>query len=156
MLLFWLWRPIPAIAWQIDAPVMRAIVWFFFGSGLLIVLYTSFLIDHFDLFGLRQVVLYARMREYSHPPFMVRSLYAYIRHPLMLGFLISIWAAPTMTVGHLVFSILLTAYIFVGTRIEERELVNVLGADYERYREATPMFFPRPKTREVGDPAHTT
>jgi protein-S-isoprenylcysteine O-methyltransferase Ste14 len=156
ILLFLLWRPIPAIVWDMESPAIRVALWLLFGIGLFVVLYSSFLIDHFDLFGLRQVFFCFRDREYSRPAFVVRSLYSYIRHPLMAGFLISIWAVPTMTVGHLLFSSLLTAYIFFGTRIEERELVSELGADYERYQEETPMLVPFPKKRKTGQATQTS
>ena len=155
IVLFWSWRPMPALVWEIQAPTLRAMVWLLYGTGLCVVLYSSFLIDHFDLFGLRQVFLYLQQREYEHRPFMVHSLYNYVRHPLMLGFLIALWATPTMSVGHLFFSLLLTAYIFFGTKMEERELVQALGPQYEQYREETPGFFPLPKRQKGRGPVQT-
>jgi protein-S-isoprenylcysteine O-methyltransferase Ste14 len=143
------------VVWDVESSAIRVLLWCVFGLGILVVLYSSFLIDHFDLFGLRQVFLYFRAREYSHRPFMVRSLYSYVRHPLMAGFLIAIWATPTMTVGHLLFSLLLTAYIFFGTRMEERELIKVLGTDYETYRNETPMLLPLPKKGRSATPVRT-
>jgi protein-S-isoprenylcysteine O-methyltransferase Ste14 len=113
-----------------------------FFLGWFTVLYSSFIIDHFDLFGLRQVYLHLQNRPYTHPPFVVRSLYRIVRHPLMAGFLIAFWATPTMTTGHLLLSVLLTGYILVGVTLEERDLARHLGMDYERYRSQTPMFVP--------------
>jgi protein-S-isoprenylcysteine O-methyltransferase Ste14 len=100
------------------------------------------IIDHVDLFGLRQVYLHLRGRPYTHPPFIVRSLYRFIRHPLMLGFFIALWSAPTMTAGHLLFSLLLSGYILVGVTLEEPDLARYLGNDYSLYRLQTPMFVP--------------
>jgi protein-S-isoprenylcysteine O-methyltransferase Ste14 len=102
----------------------------------------SFLIDHFDLFGLRQVWVHLRQRAYHHPPFMVRSLYKFVRHPLMVGFIIAFWATPDMTAGHLLFAGVTTAYILFGIKIEERDLVRFLGDDYREYRKRTPALVP--------------
>jgi protein-S-isoprenylcysteine O-methyltransferase Ste14 len=144
-LTMWQWRPIPAVIWDIQIPLLRTAMFAISLLGFGIVLYSSFLIDHFDLFGLRQVFLNLRRREYHEHPFMERSLYRAVRHPLMLGFMIAFWVAPTMTAGHLLFAILTTAYIFVGTHLEERDLIRYLGQAYLDYRERTPMFFPIPK-----------
>jgi protein-S-isoprenylcysteine O-methyltransferase Ste14 len=141
-LIFWQWKPIPVILWDVQHPLATALLTAIFFLGWATVLYSSFLIDHFDLFGLRHVYLHLRSRPYTHPPFVVRSLYRLIRHPLMLGFLIAIWVTPTMTVGHLVFALLMTGYIFVGVTLEERDLARHLGTDYELYRSQTPMFVP--------------
>ena len=143
--LFWQWRPLPATIWEASGPWPRAILIGLQFAGWFLVFYSSFLINHFDLFGLRQVFLHLRGREYSHLPFVVRSLYRVIRHPLMAGFLIAIWAAPTMTWGHLLLSSLLTIYILVGIRFEERDLVRHLGSAYEEYRSRTPALLPFPK-----------
>jgi len=122
----------------------RNAVWAIFASGWLLVLLSTFLISHFDLFGLRQVWLRLRQREYRPVPFQLHFLYRFVRHPLMLGFLVAFWAAPTMTVGHLLFSLATTGYILVGVTLEERDLVRSHGEAYERYRESTPAFIPRP------------
>jgi protein-S-isoprenylcysteine O-methyltransferase Ste14 len=123
-----------------------------FFLGWAIALYSTFIIDHFDLFGLRQVYLHLRDRPYTHPPFAVRSLYRFIRHPLMVGFFIALWSAPTMTVGHLLFSLLMTGYILIGVTLEERDLARHLGSDYGLYRLHTPMFVPAiPKRKAPGD-----
>jgi protein-S-isoprenylcysteine O-methyltransferase Ste14 len=141
-LLFWQWRPIPTTVWDVQHPLAMALLTGMSLLGWATVLYSSFIIDHFDLFGLRQVYLHLRNRPYSHPPFAVRSLYRLVRHPLMLGILVGIWSTPTMTVGHLLFSLLLTGYIIVGVTLEERDLARYLGNDYGLYRSQTPMFVP--------------
>jgi protein-S-isoprenylcysteine O-methyltransferase Ste14 len=144
-LLFWQWQPMTAVVWEVHHPLARGLILGVSMSGWLLVLYSSFLIDHFDLFGLRQVVLYWRRRAYTHPPFVERALYKWIQHPLMVGFLIAFWAAPTMTTGHLLFAVVTTAYIVVGTRIEERDLSRMLGEEYRQYRRRTGRFLPRPR-----------
>lgn len=141
-LLFWQWRPMPANVWQIDHPVGASLLTGFALAGWLLVFYASLLIDHFDLFGMRQVTLYLRRTEYTLKEFMTPSLYKYMRHPLYLGWVVFFWATPRMTAGHLLFAVVATAYIFVAIRWEERDLVRVLGDEYRRYREATPMILP--------------
>lgn len=155
VLTFWQWKPLPGIVWDVQIPALRyALIGISLG-GYLIVLYSSFLIDHFDLFGLRQVVLHLRGIPYSHKPFMERSLYKVVRHPLMLGFLIAFWVTPTMSVGHLFFAIMTTGYIFFGTWIEERDLVAQHGEQYLAYRRRTPGLLPRwmPKREPAAQPA---
>ncbi len=153
MLLCWQWRPIPTTIWDVEEPVLRVALTglIFLGGGL--ALFSSCLIDHFDLFGLRQVYLHLRNHPYSHPPFVVRSLYRFVRHPLMVGFLIAIWATPTMTTGHLLFAALLTGYILVGVTLEERDLTRILGQEYVAYRSETPMFIPRPRRKRRSAPS---
>lgn len=141
-ILFWQWRPLPAIVWHFEDPLTRTLLIGLSFLGWFTVLYSSFVIDHFDLFGLRQVFLYLRNRPYTHPPFAVRSLYRIVRHPLMVGFLIAFWSTPTMTAGHLLLSVLLTGYILIGVTLEERDLARMLGSDYSLYRAQTPMFVP--------------
>jgi protein-S-isoprenylcysteine O-methyltransferase Ste14 len=141
-LLFWLWRPIPAVVWQVENEALVVFIQAAFFAGWFVVFYASFLIDHFDLFGLRQVWLHLRGRPYTHPVFRTVSLYKVIRHPLMLGFLIASWAAPVMTYGHLLFAVGMTGYILVGIQFEERDLRRFVGAEYERYRETTPALLP--------------
>jgi methanethiol S-methyltransferase len=143
-LLFWQWQAIPIVVWDIQMLWLRAMVWCLFVLGILTVLYTSFLIDHFDLFGLRQVWVHFHGRPYTHVPFSVRSLYRWVRHPMMVGFLFAFWAAPTMTVGRLQFALLMTAYILVGVYMEERTLARKLGEDYRKYCQSTPMLIPLP------------
>ncbi len=141
-LLFWLWQPITATVWGVQQVWARTLLWGVSFGGWALVLYTTFLIDHFDLFGLRQVVLELRGREYTQPRFMVRSVYRFVRHPLMVGFMIAFWATPDMTGGHLLFCVVTTAYIFVGIVLEERDLLQSLGDDYRLYRARTPMIVP--------------
>ena len=147
VLLFWQWRPLTGVVWELESPLARNTVWALFASGWILVLLSTFLINHFDLFGLRQVWLRLRKRPYRPLEFRLTSLYTVVRHPLLLGFLIAFWAAPTMTVGHLVFSVATTGYILVAVRFEERDLVRRHGEAYEAYRKATPMLLPLPGKR---------
>ncbi|MCP4251276.1 MAG: isoprenylcysteine carboxylmethyltransferase family protein, partial [bacterium] len=133
-LMVWQWRPMAPTIWQIDAGWARTALIGLSVFGFLFVVYSSFLIDHFDLFGVRQVTLYLRGRPYTNAPFMARLVYRYLRHPLMLGFLIAFWATPHMTTGHLLFAGVTTVYIFFGVNVEERDLAKTLGDDYLRYR----------------------
>jgi len=151
ILLFWQWRPIPIEIWSIANPVAQGVIYGLFALGAVIVLLSSFLIDHFDLFGLRQVWLQWKNREYTHHPFVVRSLYRVVRHPLMVGFIIAFWATPTMTLGHLLFAGVFTAYILYGITLEERDLVRHLGDDYRRYRERTPALVPFTKPKALAE-----
>ena len=150
-LLFWQWRPVPTIIWDVQRPLAAALLTGVSLLGWVTVLYSSFIIDHFDLFGLRQVYLHFRNRSYTHPPFAVRSLYRIVRHPLMVGFLIATWSTPTMTVGHLLLSVLLTGYILIGVTLEERDLARLLGTNYELYRSQTPMFVPSVVRRKQSE-----
>ena len=152
-LIMWQWRPISTVVWQVDQPVVRDALLILGFVGWAMVFYASFLIDHFDLFGLRQVYLHLQQRPYTHPQYMARSLYRYIRHPLMAGFLIAFWVAPTMTQGHLLFCVVTTIYILFGTTIEERDLLRMLGDDYQQYRRRTPRLVPLPKRRSSDDGA---
>jgi protein-S-isoprenylcysteine O-methyltransferase Ste14 len=141
-LLFWKWQAIPAVIWNAPSPVIQALAMALFALGWLIVLFSTFMINHFDLFGLRQVYLRMRGLEYTSPNFTTRALYGFVRHPIMLGFLIAFWATPHMTVGHLLFSIATTGYILVGIMLEERDLVRFIGPEYEAYRRRVPMLIP--------------
>lgn len=153
--LFWQWRPLPTVVWNVDASAVRGILMGLSLAGWGLVLYASFLIDHFDLFGLRQVWLYWKGAPYTHHPFQERSVYKYVRHPLMLGFLIAFWATPTMTVGHLLFAVGTTGYILMGTFFEERDLLTLLGRDYANYRERTPMLIPFLGRKKPNDSMRT-
>ena len=141
-LLFWQWRPMPWPLWEVGQPVALTALWVLFGVGWLVVLISTFLIDHFDLFGLRQVFLYTTGRPYSPPPFRTPALYRVVRHPIMLGFVVAFWATPGMTWGHLLFAAMTTAYILIGIRLEERDLRAVHGGAYETYRQQVPMIVP--------------
>lgn len=150
IILFWQWRPLTGEVWTVDSAVARTALTGLFWIGWTVVLTSTFMIDHFDLFGLRQVWLRFREKEYTNVEFMAHLFYKYVRHPLLLGFLIAFWATPDMTVGHLLFAVMTTGYILVAVQLEERDLVTALGEDYEQYREATPMLIPilggRPRT----------
>ncbi|MGN6452442.1 MAG: methanethiol S-methyltransferase [Steroidobacteraceae bacterium] len=140
--LFAFWEPIGGVVWQTEGPVRTAVIGLYlFGWALL--LYVTFLIDHFDLFGLKQVWRTLTGREYRPPQFYTPSLYKLVRHPLYIGWLTIFWAAPTMTMSHLVFALVTTAYILFAIRLEERDLVAAFGADYVAYRTRTPMLVPR-------------
>lgn len=147
LLLFWQWRPLTTVVWAVVAPAGRVVLWGLFGLGWLIVLLSTFMINHFDLFGLRQVDLHRTGRAYEPPAFTRRALYRLVRHPIMLGFLIAFWATPRMTVGHLIFALATTGYILIGVTLEERDLVSAYGESYERYRREVSMLLPIPKAR---------
>jgi methanethiol S-methyltransferase len=147
-LLFWQWRPLPAIVWHIEHPAGRWLLHAVFWAGWALVLVSTFLIDHFDLFGLRQVYLYASGRAYTPPAFRTSGLYRYVRHPIMTGFLLAFWATPTMTVGHLLFAVATTAYILIALQLEERDLVSFHGEPYQAYRKQVGMLLPLPRLRK--------
>lgn len=147
-LLFWLWMPIPEpIVWKIDSPAGTALLWTAFGLGWMLVLLSTFLIDHFELFGLRQV--YARLRGRAMPAAAFRTplLYRHVRHPLYAGLLLGFWAAPLMTAGRLLFAVVATAYILIGISFEERDLIAQFGERYHQYRKEVGMLIPRRATR---------
>jgi methanethiol S-methyltransferase len=150
VLLYWQWRTMPAVIWDLGQPAGRPAVWALFWLGWAIALASTFMVSHFDLFGLRQVYLAWRGKPYSHIGFHARFLYRLVRHPLMLGFLIAFWAAPTMTAGHLLFSIAMTGYILIAVQLEERNLVAALGDQYRDYRREVPMLLPRPPRQSTG------
>ncbi len=136
------WRSLPDVVWQLESGALKAAVWALFGVGWGVVLFSTFIIDHFDLFGLKQVIFYARGRAYPSAEFKEVALYRYVRHPLMLGFLVAFWSAPVMTQGHLLFSAVITAYVLIAIQIEERELISSHGEDHEQYRRRVPMLLP--------------
>jgi methanethiol S-methyltransferase len=140
-LLFWQWQPIDSVLWNCDPP-FAGILFALSMIGFVIVFWSSFIIDHFDLFGLRQVWLNYRGIEYTTNPFVARGLYKYVRHPLMLGFLIAFWSQPKMTFGQLLFACGMTIYILVGVYFEERDLSKHLGEDYVRYKKQTSAIVP--------------
>jgi protein-S-isoprenylcysteine O-methyltransferase Ste14 len=142
ILLFWQWRPISIVLWQIDDPqIAMAVIGLSF-AGWLTVLSSTFLINHFELFGLRQVTDDFAGHAMPAPRFRTPFFYKFVRHPLYLGFIIAFWAAPTMSVGHLLFAAVTTAYIFVGIMLEERDLVAVFGDEYRRYKDRVSMLVP--------------
>jgi protein-S-isoprenylcysteine O-methyltransferase Ste14 len=140
--LFAFWRPIPNPVWSIHGVTGVALVAFFFG-GFGLVLLSTFLIDHFDLFGLRQVVLRFRGEAYEEKRFATPLLYRFIRHPLYVGWFLTFWVTPHMSAGHLLFALVMTSYILVAIPMEERDLSQMLGEPYRRWRERTPAFLPR-------------
>lgn len=139
---FWQWRPMPEVVWRVDSQLFQYVLYAVYALGWGLVFYSSFLIDHFDLFGLRQVYLCLIGKEYTNPPFAQPMLYRLVRNPLMLGFLLAFWSTPLMTRGHLLFTVVTTLYIFFGIYMEERGLLTVLGEDYRAYRARTPMVIP--------------
>jgi protein-S-isoprenylcysteine O-methyltransferase Ste14 len=140
--LFWQWRPMPEVVWNVDATWARVALHATAFVGWATVFASSFMVSHWDLFGLRQTFLPALGRRYVPLPFKITGLYRLVRHPLMLGFLIAFWATPTMTMGHLFFSVMTTAYIIVGVSIEERDLVAHFGDRYREYQERVPAVVP--------------
>jgi protein-S-isoprenylcysteine O-methyltransferase Ste14 len=146
LLLYWQWRPIEGIVWRVQGAGAVAL-WVLCATGWLIALVTTFLISHFDLFGLRQVYLRLVGRPYTNVEFKTVAFYKYVRHPLMFGFLVAFWATPNMTMNHLLFAAATTAYIFVALFFEERDLAAAHGASYERYRAEVPMILPRLSVR---------
>lgn len=141
------WQPIPAPVWDVTNPIARGALTALFFGGVGLVLFSTFLIDHFDLFGLRQVVLYFRKRAYSEKRFGMPVLYRFIRHPLYVGWFITFWATPTMSAGHFLFALVMTAYTLIAIPMEERDLEALHGESYRRWRESTPAFVPRFGTR---------
>jgi len=141
-LLLWQWRPIPTVVWRIDDPQIAMAVTGISMLGFLIVLTSTFLINHFELFGLHQVANNLTGRSMPAPRFRTPLYYKFVRHPLYLGFIIAFWAAPTMTIGHLLFAAVTTSYIFVGILLEERDLVDLFGDDYRRYKQRVSMLVP--------------
>lgn len=142
-LLFWQWRSMPAIVWDVTWQPGRIGLYAVFWLGWVIALTSTFMINHFDLFGLRQVYLAAREKPYADLEFRTTLLYRVVRHPLMLGFLMAFWAIPTMTAGHLLFAIATTGYILVALQLEEHDLVDSLGDQYRDYRHRVGMLVPR-------------
>ena len=143
ILLFWQWRPIPGVLWSAEGAVLQALAWSLFGFGFALVLVSTFLIDHFDLFGLRQIWRNFVGGQPRAPRFSTPLFYRLVRHPLYLGFIIAFLSAPEMTVGHALFATTLVAYILFAIRLEERDLVRALGERYAVYQRQVPMLVPR-------------
>lgn len=140
--MFFYWQPMGGTVWQIENEMAKVILLAFFLLGWAMVFLATFLINHFDLFGLRQVWLYFRGQEYTQLPFRVPFLYKFVRHPLYLGFLIAFWSTPVMTVTHLLFALATTGYILTAIQLEERDLIAHFGQRYRDYRKQVPMIFP--------------
>jgi methanethiol S-methyltransferase len=142
LLLFRFWEPLGGVVWQVKSPAARWAVTMLYGFGWALVFVATLLIDHFDLFGLRQAWLYCRNRPYTHSKFRTPLFYKFVRHPLYLGWLVVFWSAPTMTATHLLFAVATSAYIFVAIQFEERDLIQVHGISYQNYRRDVPMIVP--------------
>jgi methanethiol S-methyltransferase len=149
ILLVLLWRPMPQVIWSIENPAGVAAMWLLFALGWLIVLVSTFLINHFELFGLHQVWSHSRGRELPPPAFRTPLFYRAVRHPLYAGFVLAFWAAPEMTLGHALLAAGMTAYILIAIRYEERDLVALFGADYEAYRGRAGMLVPKLRRRST-------
>jgi len=150
LFLFWQWRPIGIEIWMVEQPVARALLWTLFAAGWGTVLVVTFLINHFDLFGLRQVTLPLLGKPYTPVSFRTPLPYRFVRHPLYFGFLLAFWSTPHMTLAHLLFAVATTAYIVLAIQFEERDLVAEHGKAYERYRREVPMLIPgiKPRSKE--------
>lgn len=141
--LMWQWQGLDAVIWDVQHPAGRAVLWGLFAAGWLMVPAVSLMINHFDLFGTRQVWLYLRGRPYTSLPFRTPMLYKHVRHPLYVGWTLAFWATPTMTLGHLLFAGTMTLYMGVAAIFEERDLIGHFGDIYRTYRQRVPMFVPR-------------
>jgi protein-S-isoprenylcysteine O-methyltransferase Ste14 len=148
--MFVAWQPLGGIVWDVQSPVGRVLLQATCAAGWLLVLACTFLINHFDLFGLRQVWLQLRGRPYTQLHFATPGPYRVVRHPLYVGWLLAFWGTPTMTAAHLLFAVATTAYILIAIQLEERDLVAIHGQDYESYRERVPMLVPRLGGADVG------
>jgi protein-S-isoprenylcysteine O-methyltransferase Ste14 len=147
-LMFWQWQPLPDVVWDVKNSAGTLVLCGLFWVGWLIVLTSTFLINHFDLFGLRQVYLNLRSEKYTGVDFKILGLYKLVRHPIMLGFVIAFWATPRMTVGHLVFSVATTIYILIALQLEERDLVTYHGDAYNQYKKQVSMLLPLPRRKQ--------
>jgi len=144
--LFAYWRPLGGVVWSVEAPVAVAVLYLLCAAGWLLVLVSTFLINHFDLFGLRQIWMYLRGVPYQAIGFRTPGPYRLVRHPLYVGWLLAFWATPTMSVAHLLFAIATTGYILFAIRLEERDLIASLGNAYREYRQRVPMLIPFTRT----------
>lgn len=147
ILLFWQWRPLPGIVWTAESTALQAVAWSVFALGFALVLLSTFLIDHFDLFGLKHVWRQFVGKGPDTPEFVTPMFYRNVRHPMYLGFVLAFWATPVMTVGHMMFAAVLTVYILIAIQLEEKDLVGQLGDAYADYRRRVPMLLPVPGRR---------
>jgi protein-S-isoprenylcysteine O-methyltransferase Ste14 len=143
VLLFCQWRPMPGVVWSVPSGGVSVALWAVFVLGWLTVLLSTFMINHFDLFGLRQVWAYRRRKEIPPADFRTPLFYQVVRHPIYLGFILAFWATPRMTHGHLLFAAASTAYIVIAIQLEERDLIAAFGAQYQAYRQRVGMLYPR-------------
>ncbi len=151
-LTIWQWRPIPGTVWNVSDPLAAGVLVAVFWLGWAVLLAATFLINHFELFGLQQVWNASRGRTPGEPRFRTPALYRWVRHPIYLGFILAFWAAPQMSVGHLLFAVATTGYILIGIWFEERDLVAQFGEEYRRYRRRVPMLVPWPGRSKVDPP----
>lgn len=149
ILLFWLWQPMGGVVWSIENSIGEFVIYSLFAFGWALVLISTFLINHFDLFGLRQVWFYLRGKSYEPLKFGTPALYRVVRHPLYVGWFFAFWMTPQMTFAHLLFSIATTAYILLAIQFEERDLVREYGESYEKYRRSVPMLIPFIRKRKI-------
>ncbi len=145
ILIFWQWRALPQAVWSVTTPALAGVIWALFWIGWAMVLTSTFLINHFDLFGLRQVWAYRRNHEIPPPEFRTPLFYRVVRHPIYLGFIIAFWATPKMSLGHLFFAAATTAYILIAIQLEEHDLVAMFGETYRAYRQRVSMIIPLPR-----------
>jgi methanethiol S-methyltransferase len=148
LLLFWYWQPLGGVIWNVESETLQIVLQSLCLVGFGIVLITTFMINHFDLFGLRQVWLYLNGKKYESLPFRTPLFYKYVRHPLYLGFLIAFWSTPTMTAAHLFFAVMTTGYILTAIQFEENDLVKHFGSRYQDYKRSAPMIIPFLKSRK--------
>ncbi|MBR0736578.1 isoprenylcysteine carboxylmethyltransferase family protein [Bradyrhizobium liaoningense] len=142
LLLFWQWRPLPAVVWEVQNPDLAVTVVTLSFAGWVLVFTSTYMINHFELFGLHQVTNHLVGKEAEAPRFKTPVLYKFVRHPIYLGFIMAFWAAPVMTAGHLLFAAVTTLYIFVGIALEERDLVALFGDEYRQYKQRVSMLIP--------------
>jgi methanethiol S-methyltransferase len=155
IVLYIFWQPLGGEIWNVQNSAGQAVLYGLLAMGWLLILVTTFLINHFDLFGLRQVWLYFQGREYTSLNFVTPALYSIVRHPLYVGWLMAFWFTPSMTTSHLIFALLMAVYILVAIQLEERNLVEYHGEDYAEYRRNTPMLIPRFGKRPSDGPSST-
>lgn len=150
LILIRFWQPLPGVIWEVQAGGLALALQALAGFGWLLVLVSTFLVDHFDLFGLKQVWKYFSNATYDPPAFVTPGPYKFVRHPIYLGFLIAFWSAPRMTIGHLFFAVMTTAYILLAIQFEERDLIQFHGEDYKLYRSGVSMIVPWPGKKKEG------
>jgi protein-S-isoprenylcysteine O-methyltransferase Ste14 len=151
VLLVAMWQPVGGVIWEVQSPVARGVLLAISAGGWMIVVASSWMINHFDLFGLRQVWLYYQGKPYTSLPFTTPAAYAWVRHPIYIGWLTAFWATPTMTIAHFVFAAGTTVYILAAIRWEEADLLEYFGEHYAKYRRCVPMLFPWPPAKEVNE-----